>query len=315
MRIRAPGFRVYSSYDVAFSDCGRFLATVGRRVTIWDVATRVALHRNGLVRHPSSVAFAPDSTSYVIKATSGELLVCSTAHGDPISRYRPRPPAEGPRATFSADGRHVLDGSWDGRIALRRVEGLRELFAETFPQTMVVDATQSRDRAVWAFAIAPKHDHPTQTSGGWVELRRWRWQPIVGLHAPRGLDNLNRAQLSPDGTRIACVHGFFAVTIFDLATGREIATAALSRGGTGQDLAWSPDGRVLGVVQDRCFTFLATATLGEIARVADEYPSAVDFGPDGRLVALGSWDKGQVIPLADLLAAEHIAQPNSPGHG
>lgn len=137
MRIRAPGFRLGSGYHVAFSDCSRFLATVGRRVTLWDVAGRVALHRNNLLRHPSSLAFAPDGASYVVKSTSGELLVCTTAHGDPISRYRPRPPAEGARIMFSGDGQHLLDGSWDGRIAMRRVEGLDELLAETFPQTMV----------------------------------------------------------------------------------------------------------------------------------------------------------------------------------
>jgi len=68
MRIRAPGFRIQSSYDVSFSDCGRYLATAGRRVTVWDVAARVVLHRNSLLRHPSTVAFAPDGTSYVVKA-------------------------------------------------------------------------------------------------------------------------------------------------------------------------------------------------------------------------------------------------------
>jgi WD40 repeat protein len=173
---------------------------------------------------------------------------------------------------------------------------------------MVVDATQSRDRTVWAFAIRPKQDHPERGSGGWVELRRWRWEQVTGLLAPRGLDNLDSASLSPDGARIACVHGYFTLSIFDLATGRELASSPITRGGTRQDLAWSPDGRLLALVQDRCFTLLSAADLREIARVPDQYPSAVAFAPDGRLVALGSWEKGQVVPLADLLASEHVVE-------
>src|SRR5689334_19545759 len=97
MRIRAPGFRLRSSYEVAFSPSGELLATIGRDVTIWDVAARAVLAKNSLLRHPSHIAFSPDAAYYAIKNTSGEIILCRVPDGDLIGHHSPSEADEGCR--------------------------------------------------------------------------------------------------------------------------------------------------------------------------------------------------------------------------
>ncbi|MBK9411018.1 MAG: PD40 domain-containing protein [Gemmatimonadetes bacterium] len=93
------------------------------------------------------------------------------------------------------------------------------------------------------------------------------------------------------------------VEIVDVRSGVSLASSTSSFGGTGFDLAWSPDGQYMVLIEDRAFSIRETDTLREIRLVNSEHPASAAFSPDGRLLALGSWSDGIVTSLASVLAS------------
>src|SRR5438105_715585 len=122
MQVAKPGFRLRSAYDVAFSPNGEWLVTAGKNsaVTLWDVRQRRASAKVTPLKHPGFVAFSPDGTSVVAKNTAGAIAVCPVPFGEPC-RIHSATQDEGCRVAFSADGSFLIDGSWSGRIVMRRV--------------------------------------------------------------------------------------------------------------------------------------------------------------------------------------------------
>src|ERR1700760_3943458 len=49
----APGFRIGASFQARFSDDGSLLATLGKRITLWDVASRERMAAGPPFRHAS----------------------------------------------------------------------------------------------------------------------------------------------------------------------------------------------------------------------------------------------------------------------
>jgi hypothetical protein len=75
MTTKVPGFRLRSSYDVAFSPSGEMLATTGKQsqATLWDVRQQRQTAVNRLLAHPTSVAIAPNGAYYAVKNSRGGL--------------------------------------------------------------------------------------------------------------------------------------------------------------------------------------------------------------------------------------------------
>jgi WD40 repeat protein len=298
--IKAPGFGLRSSYDVAFSSSGEWLAALGTRkqATIWDVFKRRKAAVNKLLSHPSWVAFSPNGAYYAVKNTLGEIVVCRVPNGELVTHYVPAGQNEGCRILFSADSQYVIDGSWEGRIDVRSVLDLRPVFSDGFEGGMVADATASGDRSVWAFVISKIGNprHPDQ-----VLFRHW---PLDSKGSPAAMDPLPGlccARLSPDGKRLAIIQQWTKLSVIELKTTTIIATTQLASAATRAALAWSPDGKLLGTVQEGRWSLHASHDLREVGSLTAPYPCAVDFSPDGTLIALGSWERGVVVPLAQIL--------------
>jgi WD40 repeat protein len=300
MTIKAPGFRLRSSYDVAFSPSGELLATVGKQVTLWDVRQRRQAVVNKLLTHPASVAFSPNGAYYAVKNTGGAIVVCTVAGGELVSRYKPDGQGEGCRILFSADSEYLIDGSWKGRIDVRRVTSLQPTLSQVFEGCMVADASASGGRTVWAFVVSkignphdPDHDH--------VLFRPW---PLDAKVARQRMDHLPAiccARLSPNGKRLAVIQKWTKLSVFDLETNTITATTKLESAATFTALTWSPDGKLLGTVQEGRWTLHASDDLREVGSLAGPYPCAVNFSPEGTLIAFGSWERGLVLPLAQIL--------------
>jgi WD40 repeat protein len=294
MTINAPGFRLRSAYDVAFSPSGELLVTVGQKkqVKLWSLQHRRQIAVNTLLKHPAYVALSPNGSSYAVKNTIGEIVVCSTASGALVSRYNPSEPTEGCPVVFTADSQFLIDGSWDGRIEVRSLSNLQRVWTQLVGY-MVIDVSASFDRTLWAFTIKDTPDH--------VLLRRW---PFDRRKRVRRLEirSPSCARVSPDGTRLAVIHEWHGtLSVFDLKANDIVATFTQKNIGTHSELAWSPDGRLLGTTQDGQWKVYSADRLCEIGSLPGPFPCAIEFSPDGSLLALGSWERGLVVPLAQML--------------
>jgi WD40 repeat protein len=277
------------------------LATTGKQsqATLWDVRQHRQTAVNRLLAHPNSVAFAPNGAYYAVKNTRGEIVVCTVASGELVSRYKPDGQGEGCRILFSADGDYLIDGSWKGRIDVRRVTDLQPTLSQVFEGCMVADASASRGRTVWAFVVS-KIGNPPDPDHDQVLFRPW---PLDAKGARPRMDHLPAlccARLSPDGKRLAVIQKWTKLSVFDLETNTTTAMTKLESAARAA-LTWSPDGKLLGTVQKGRWTLHASDDLREVGSLADLYPCALDFSPDGSLIALGSWERGVVLPLAQVL--------------
>lgn len=310
MKVAAPGFSIRRSYHVTFSPDGDHLAVIGRDVVLWSVRERKPLRACRQPRNPSAVDFSPDGARFVVKSTHGELLVCETATAQPIARFAPEEQDEGANPLFASNDR-IIDGSWSGEIRVRDATDLTPRVLWRDAHRMVTQVVRSAGR--WAFVATATHRHPdfeSDTGGDQVLLgeapegrplralgRRWRF-----LHA---------AALSPVADRVAVRYGTTepAIEVVDAATGRVTAAGASAFGGTTHEIAWSPDGRVLVLVEAGGFSFRDAADLREIGWLPNEYAASVCFSPDGRLIACGGWQAGLVAPWPELLASVPHGRP------
>lgn len=273
---------------------------VNRHVTIWDVDERRESGRNTLLSHPASVAFSPDGSRYAVKNTAGAIVVCDLPHGEIVSRYTPDFPDEGCAPAFSADGRHIVDGTWGGRLVLRRTDNLAADDVEVFPDAMIVAVSASADHSAWAIGLNSKPGQPEAKPGP----DRVVFRSLDGLR-PLGereveVEWLRAIQLSPDGSQVGILHGQGALTVVSRETTQRVASASITPSGTGWALEWSPDGKTIATVERGAHTFFSPESMARKHRVEMEFASRVAFSPDRRLVALGSWKGGLVMPIAAL---------------
>jgi WD40 repeat protein len=297
MKVKAPGFRVRSSYSVAFSPDGEHLAIVGREVVLWSVSQRKRLRSNSMLKHPSDVAFSPSGQSFCIKNTAGEILTCETASADPVARFIPEFPDEGSGVVYDSESR-IVDGSWAGDIRIRSAEDLRPHVVWRAERTMVSSVLRARNGDAWAFAICPKHGHPEFESGADCILVSPSPDPDRLVPLQRQWSQLRGAVLSPSGEQIAVRFGAkeHFVEVVDTRSAKTRAIAAATQGGTNGSMCWSPDGEYL-ILVERCgFSFRRASNLQEVGWLPCEYPSSVAFSPAAHLIALGDWSNGLVLP-------------------
>jgi WD40 repeat protein/tRNA A-37 threonylcarbamoyl transferase component Bud32 len=156
------------------------------------------------------------------------------------------------------------------------------------------------------------------------------WQPhalvaVLGEHRQRHWDHLYCVAFHPDGKRVASGGDDHLIRLWDVETGREVATL---RGHASRvaALAFSPDGKVLASGDgDRDVFLWDLERPGEpaVLRGPSRAVSSLAFSPDGRTLASGSHDKGiclwDVSPIGtrrraawDAHAAEVLAVAFSP---
>lgn len=303
MKIKPPGFRVRSSYSIAFSPDGEHLATVGREVVLWSVSRRKRLRSNSMLKHPSNVAFSPDGLCFCIKSTAGEILTCVTASADPLARFIPDFHDEGPGVLYFGEHR-IVDGSWAGEIRVRPSGDLRPHVIWSAEQTQVNSVLRAADGDAWAFAVCPKHGHPEFERGADSIFVSPSPDPAAFVPLQRQWSMLRSAALSPTGKRLAVRFGAkeHFVEVVDTRSSQVLATAVATQGGTDWSMCWSPGGEHLILVERGGFSFRRASDLREVGWLPTEYPSSVAFSPGAHLIALGDWSNGFVMPWPALLS-------------
>jgi WD40 repeat protein len=283
----APGFRIGSSFQARFSSDGSLLATLGKRVTLWDVAGRRRIATGPPLAHASSVDFSPDAPLLAAKNTSGDILILGLPDLTERARFSGAGFGEGPGLLFAPDGEQFVEATWSGLLTVRAVATGTVQWQEQ--GDAIYSLATTRDRRLFVYT---RSDHAQV--GQRVFLRSW---PFDGAPQPLGsFHDVHALAISDDGTRVAIASD--TLLIVERSADGAWPTVArgtqLPHGGTGQALSWSPDGRLLAHTNARMATVLDTQ-LTIRHQESLPCPSDAQFVPRGDLIAFGDWSAGVVL--------------------
>lgn len=306
-------WKIGTSNTVAFSRDGRLLATLGRGVSIWDVALESKAVRAHPFSHPSDAIFSPDQRHLAIKSTSGQIVIIDAQLGQTIVDFKNAADGEGSNIQYSPCGKYIVDGTWSGRVSVRRTDSGKPEFVQELGGEMIRSVHSSADGKRWIIAHgckATSDDRPPPPD--YFSVWSWPFRPGAYRVLPERVAFARSAALSPDGGLLAVVHGAppDTLSVFQLSDGTCAGAVSIQGGGTGDALGWSADGRLIGSVQDQTVVFHAWPGLGKMRELALDYPSDVAFSPHGDLLAVGSWQVGWVLPV-DALATTSLPRKPS----
>jgi WD40 repeat protein len=303
-------WKIGTSNTVAFSRDGQLLATLGRYVFVWNVALKSKAVRSHPFAHPSDAAFSPDQRHLAVKSTSGQIVIIDAQSGQTAVDFKNTADGEGSNLQYSFCGEYIVDGSWSGRLAVRRAGSGAHEFVQEFGGDSIRSVHSSWDGRRWITAHGCKaisDDRPPPPD--YFSVWDWPFRPGGYRVLPERVAFARSSAFSPDGALLAVVHGAPAdmVSVFQLSDGTCVGAVSIQSGGTGHALGWSADGRLIGSVQDQIVVFYAWPGLGRMHELALAYPSDVAFSPCGDVLALGSWQAGWVLS-ADALTTTSLPQ-------
>jgi WD40 repeat protein/tRNA A-37 threonylcarbamoyl transferase component Bud32 len=256
---------------------------------LWDLRTGRTIHGLGRKRACSAVALSPDGRraaraclpkKEANKIESWELEICDLETGNLRSMVAHT--ALVTRLAFDPRGTRLASASFDQTVKVWDLE------ADGEPVTLREQA------ATHAVAFSP--DGLRLASGSQDRTVALWSMPGAGAQTVlRGSERCHTAAYRPDGRRIAATAPW-SVQVWDASTGEPLTKTvrAYPRG----RIAWSPDGRQLGVgLKAEIFDADTIEMRWRLRRDADteedfagqHYPLASAFSPSGDLIACGGW--------------------------
>ncbi len=276
-----------------FSPDGRWLASAScdKLVRLWDVATGQLVRTfEGHTARVHGVVFRPDGLRLATVSDDLTVKVWDVATGRVLASYLGH--ARGINGLcYSPDGSRLATAGADKTLKLWDADAGQE------DRTLALGTTTahvalSRDGSLLAGATAHWDEKEREWSLGEVTL----WDAATGhrlvtlkeLHDARGA----AVALTPDGLRLAAGSTEGELKVWDLKT-RRVVLALRRSDGAVRDLAFSPDGRVLAVAEDRTASLLDAASGRTLCTLEGHTDTVlgIAFDADGGRLATASADR------------------------
>lgn len=290
-------FSLGKSYSVKFSQDNLLLASIsGGKLIIWDLNTSNPRFVFNPIRNASSLDL--HGNHLAVKNTSGKIIIVDLKNGTVLSTFYNKKNGEGSNLLFSDGGESIIDGSWNRNINLIDLATMKQTLIKSYEKEMICRILYSNMTKKWIFEHHPKakyRDKPPEETYFTI----WDWP----LQEQR-LNKLNcsypfarSSALSNQGDRLAVLYGAppISIEIISIPECEYVISQNVLIGGSGSKLSWSPDGNILGSVQDSKIAFYINGGRELVKEIPLKYPSDVAFSPNGKYVALGSWTAGLLL--------------------
>lgn len=281
-----PLLRLRRAHHLALSPDGtRVVAAKGGDVT--DVATGKVVAKCGLLANTSSVAWSTDGELIAATSTSGATAICDAKTG--ARKHVLKMSCEGAAPVFSADGRLLFCGDWNGNVVAWNVETGRAAAELALHGTMISALSRTPAGVIVLVSHKPVPEELVVLSSALAQLGK----RIVVDH---GADIAVDAR----GDRVLIAGRLDYVQWCQPKTGAIGKRHPFERV---QCIALSPDGDVFVATMQDGFRIGKTDDLARHKLVERKYASGrASFSSDGARVAISTWESGEVWDVAALLA-------------
>jgi WD40 repeat protein len=259
------------------------------QIRLWEVATRKEIRRFGgrpQGHSPTAFAFSPDGQTLAAGGMrGGQVVFWEVATGKELRSAKAHQHIVH-AMVFSADGKTLTSGSYDGTICITEVATGKELYK-----------FQVHKEPTWAIAFSP--DGKLAAVGNQEQGEPIRLWDVTAGKELRQIDRQGgaiRLAFSPDGKSLLSTGGARSFAVWDVATGRERQQARVE--GFPFSVAISLDGSLVALGCHDHTDRIYTVRLWDLAADKELPPldghvshiAGLAFSPDGKVLASGSYD-------------------------
>jgi WD40 repeat protein len=216
---------------------------------------------------------------------------------------------DGCEVKFSACGSYLVDGSWDGDLAVLDIRTGEVVHAEAITHSMITALAHDCTRTRFAYVVSPKATTFDQPSApDYVVVREW---PFSKSNSPLvltdGMAEIHAIAFSPDATHLVMVGSDNGdrnsrLQVRSLTTGAFVTEAGFQHWASSQSTSWHTGGDLIANVE-RGGVRVYDASLGRaITFLPCEYACHAEFSPCGSYLGVGAWSKGFVCTVEEALA-------------
>lgn len=244
------------------------------------------------IRHPIALDVTLTGDRIAVANTAGRCEVLDAAGLECLMAVSGRGMGEGCGPVLGPTGIDYLQGSWNGRIAVREVATGALIASHREPDRMIEQIAASPDRTMIAYA--------SSGAGGTV-IRTVRY-PFDELDVEDVLV-LERGVvqgLTLNGAGLLAVRQPLRLSVWSLDTGAQLSERPAHISGTEEGLAWLSDDMLVATDSDedaRDYVRFMDSGLGTLEEHIVSSACAIAASSDARYVVVGSTEDGAVLKL------------------